>query len=126
MYSPSNGTPSGGCSPPAEASNSSKDALQGTGANQPGSQVEGQTLLTGSKLVVAVVSLYCCMALVALDQLILCRRMIHTFKRMELTQAGLATSSPRIVSDFNALDDVAWLTTSFFVYACSPSYILLC
>ncbi|EIN05355.1 MFS general substrate transporter [Punctularia strigosozonata HHB-11173 SS5] len=55
------------------------------------------TVLSGSKLAIALVSLYGCLFLVMLDQLI------------------LTTSSPHIVSQFNALGDIAWITTAYFV-----------
>lgn len=33
----------------------------------------------------------------------------------EITDTSAATSSPRIVSHFNALDDIAWITTAYFL-----------
>ncbi|EIN14677.1 MFS general substrate transporter [Punctularia strigosozonata HHB-11173 SS5] len=71
------------------------DASKHAPETAPGPQ--SQTLLHGSKLVIACLSLFGCIFLVSLDQLI------------------LTTSSPKIVSDFNALDDIGWITTAYFV-----------
>jgi hypothetical protein len=63
----------------AESTKNAEHAIKATETAQPAaspSQPGGQTLLTGSKLLITVLSLYSCMFLVALDQLILSKYLL--------------------------------------------------